>query len=416
MKMSIQPQNKRWRPAFTLIELLVVISIIAVLIALLLPAVQQAREAARRTQCRNNLKQLGLAFHNYHDVYNLLPPALWSASDFGSCDPNLHVFGEMILPYIDQGPLYNQINFSVGNYCATGVMTPGGYNTGDGPAAYGSNNGTGQTPNSSLEGNQAVCATKLPVWLCPSSVRSDNGTYAFYTSSQWGGPGSCPGWNSNTNYVYRSGGADYIATNEVRGAWVRTFHAAAPNLDVGLGDIDGVLSNNHTVGGSRNNQCCIGFRDITDGLSQTLILGECGGGNDTWVNGVKAAGTSGYPTGMITALCTPGGPGGIPANGSAGQQAGVVNYGHGWADYQQADWDFRGSYANGIKNHDSHNPVAIVINGTNYNGGTLYSFHSGGINVLLCDGSVRFLNQSMSIVTLTCLWTPAGGEPIQGDF
>src|ERR1700743_3388160 len=111
-----------WR-GFTLIELLVVIAIIAVLIALLLPAVQQAREAARRSQCKNNLKQIGLAIHNYENSFKLIPPTLWSASDFKSCDPNLHVFGEFILPYIDQQALYNQINFSVGNFCGTNVMT-----------------------------------------------------------------------------------------------------------------------------------------------------------------------------------------------------------------------------------------------------------------------------------------------------
>lgn len=108
---------------FTLIELLVVIAIIAILIALLLPAVQQAREAARRTQCRNNMKQLGLALHNYHDTHNIFPPGVVNpgtqtssnlpyTSDCVNQCRNIP-FTLLLLPYIDQAPLYNQINFSL---------------------------------------------------------------------------------------------------------------------------------------------------------------------------------------------------------------------------------------------------------------------------------------------------------------
>src|SRR5262249_10814363 len=116
-------------------ELLVVIAIIAVLIALLLPAVQAAREAARRAQCANNLKQIGIALHNYHDLVGAFPTSFWRATPaYSALRARGHSWVAMALPYIEQTPSYNSINFVVG--CAggpgnvhslmnrTGLMTP----------------------------------------------------------------------------------------------------------------------------------------------------------------------------------------------------------------------------------------------------------------------------------------------------
>src|SRR5690554_1438742 len=99
--------RQQYRSAFTLIELLVVIAIIAVLIALLLPAVQQAREAARRSQCKNNLKQIGLALHNYHDIYNTLPPGVvHKAGGLNTAGLADYGWGTFILPQLEQTALF----------------------------------------------------------------------------------------------------------------------------------------------------------------------------------------------------------------------------------------------------------------------------------------------------------------------
>jgi prepilin-type N-terminal cleavage/methylation domain-containing protein/prepilin-type processing-associated H-X9-DG protein len=108
------------RRGFTLIELLVVISIIAVLIALLLPAVQAAREAARRAQCTNNLKQLGIALHNYHSATNSLPWGSFYAGGWSDVSPHV-----MILPHLEQSQIYNAINFSL-YFSSAGMANPSG--------------------------------------------------------------------------------------------------------------------------------------------------------------------------------------------------------------------------------------------------------------------------------------------------
>ncbi len=111
------------RRGFTLVELLVVIAIIGILVALLLPAIQAAREAARRTQCKNNLKQIGLALHNYELTFKVFPPSstsgfgrgVWNYPGTGPADPNIHLhsFASLLLPYVEQENLAGEINYNV---------------------------------------------------------------------------------------------------------------------------------------------------------------------------------------------------------------------------------------------------------------------------------------------------------------
>ncbi len=114
------------RRAFTLVELLVVIAIIGILIALLLPAVQAAREAARRSQCSNNVKQLALALHNYHDSYKTFPGSAYCPfNPGGNTIQHCHNWVESILPYVEQGSAYDQIEFRIGNHQGNNTVVLG---------------------------------------------------------------------------------------------------------------------------------------------------------------------------------------------------------------------------------------------------------------------------------------------------
>jgi prepilin-type N-terminal cleavage/methylation domain-containing protein/prepilin-type processing-associated H-X9-DG protein len=123
-----------FRPAgFTLVELLVVIAVVGILIALLLPAIQAARESARRTSCTSNMRQLGVALATYHDVFGVLPAAV--ADDWGG-STQLHSWAVFILPYIEETPLYNQYDFAAGHNAAV---------------------------------NRPVVSTRVAIYCCPSS-------------------------------------------------------------------------------------------------------------------------------------------------------------------------------------------------------------------------------------------------------
>lgn len=205
------------RRGFTLIELFVVISIIAMLVALLLPAVQQAREAARRTQCRNNLKQIGLALHNYHDMANSFPPGwVYDASRAAPDAPtNCWGWSAMILPYLDQAPLYARLNLRTG---FSGGLDVGGTN--------------------SSSGLTGIEATPLAVFRCPSDLGGEqvlSGSLGPIAGMAYGGRSNYPGVNGGL------------------------FFDAPP-----IGHQGGTFGEN-----SRR-----ALRDMTDGSSNSAIVGE----------------------------------------------------------------------------------------------------------------------------------------------
>jgi prepilin-type N-terminal cleavage/methylation domain-containing protein len=224
--------SKKQARGFTLIELLVVIAIIAILISLLLPAVQQAREAARRTQCRNNLKQIGLACHNYHDVFNGFP-AGWSVD--GS-NLNLQLWTVSILPYLDQTNIYNTWSQSTPNINEGALL---GFNATD------------------LQNNFDAAVITIPAFLCPSNP-SESGSTNYGLDSNFAAVPFNVTWNSAR--------CDYSATSGIRGDFLDFY-------GVGGGTRHGVLS-----GDSWEK-----IRNITDGTTNTIMVAERSGGRTIYL-------------------------------------------------------------------------------------------------------------------------------------
>jgi prepilin-type N-terminal cleavage/methylation domain-containing protein len=221
-------KSRKWRTGFTLVELLVVIAIIGILIALLLPAVQAAREAARRSQCTNNLKQLALAMHNYHDAFKSLPSG-WLRSPDTAAGNNMNQWGwtALILPFVEQQPLHDQIKPGPNQLEVLAAALLNGTSLG-------------------------VLSQPIDVFRCPSDVGpNENSSRDQYPYSA--GPGT--GRPATSNYV---AAAD---------SWRNTDNAAAP-WACSQGQY-GTMS----VGIFRQNSDTK-FRDITDGTSNVIALGE----------------------------------------------------------------------------------------------------------------------------------------------
>ncbi len=373
------------RSGFTLIELLVVIAIIAVLISLLLPAVQSARESARRAQCVNNMKQIGLATLNFESVNGFMPPSVdylvppylpdQDPSVNGSNPlPNQENAGNFtrILPYLEQQNIYNLINFS---RCFADQVNVPPFNPNSG-SLY---SGVGQC---------SAYATSINAFICPSSPV--DGTINYYNDVySTFGDGNPPPIPSPPTEIW--GRSDYFATPGfhtsllLKLGYSAAAAAALTNTDSGV--ICDISTANPTTGLVNTPISHVRIASITDGTSNTVMIGEDAARPVGYNHSRQIYVQFGAPVdGVIN-----------PTSGGGGAWADPFTYAH-----------LAGSTADGIRGDG-----ICLVNCTSNN--EIYSFHPGGANMLFADGSVHFIKESINPLTIVALITRAGGEIISAD-
>jgi len=360
---------------FTLIELLVVIAIIAVLIALLLPAVQSAREAARRAQCVNNLKQIGLAVHNFESTNSEFPPGLGQPALLNPAGMGLGTrvgVQALILPYLEQSALYGTFNLSL-------------------------------HVNNSLE-NDTARTQQVSAFLCPSDGKGARmaGTATNAASKGAGmGQGNYYGSNGATSSQMFNMPAASYPNAETNTAFVGIFNitlnTTAPQPTASAPSPDYRKVTNKTT-----------IATITDGTSNTAMFSET----------------------RISTLPYPGAPAATP---------GEINrvYLVGWSPATDnyvppascltstSTISYRGmQYYRGdipqlcyYTHTQTPNTRNVDCGDSGFAGAHVAarSYHSGGVNTLFCDGSVKFIKDSVNIQTWRALGTRAGGEVISAD-
>src|SRR5262249_51821455 len=323
----------RCRSAFTLIELLVVIAIIAILIGLLLPAVQKVREAANRMKCTNNLKQIGLALHNHHDTLGYMPPWAW---DFNVPPPGNLIPGQtqghapltMILPYMEQENILRSTRIDLS------VIDPRNW-----PPNWGTN---------------TAAATVVSSYLCPSAPRKpiDYGPYFVSLGLPNLGP-------------FVIGATDYAAVRGYHGNFRNACATSSPappsNGSGGGAGNGGALGLKGPETGTQLTLGQMRFADITDGLSNTIVMSEDSGRHQVYTRRVPV---------------TPNAPGQV-----------------GWT-LNAAAFDYNTAiFVRGFSNDGrTRDGGCCIINCNNVR--QFYAFHSSGVNALRGDGSVQFLKES----------------------
>jgi prepilin-type N-terminal cleavage/methylation domain-containing protein/prepilin-type processing-associated H-X9-DG protein len=343
------------RSGFTLIELLVVIAIIAVLIALLLPAVQSAREAARRAACLNNLKQIGLAFHNFESTKSFFPPT-WAISTpllnppfqkvslvnrppdnippcpIGLnevCDNAIDVqsWPTLLLPYFEQAGMFNAYNM------AQSFAAPV---------------------------NTTIVGSQLNVMVCPSAPSYRTMKYSDPLTAAFYGQG----------YSVNLAAGDYAIDDGIDDGWMVNNKVPHDPGTVVFGLLKGNVIRR--------------IADATDGLSNTIMVSEDAGRPNFYIRGQQMTFGQSYPW---------------YRNGTPPVQSDEGS-GAGWADYG-SEFYTDGDGSNEHTNYSSNNEI--------------YAFHPGGANALFADGSVHFLKDTISVRSVAALVTRAGGEILSAD-
>ena len=325
------------RKGFTLIELLVVIAIIAILVALLLPAVQQARESARRTQCVNNLKQIGLALHNYHDTHKVLPP--------GNRSTLYATWALYLFPQMELTNLYQVWDFNSGVNGRTYTTAP----------------------------NLTVAQTRIPVYTCPTDISRTNVTSTTAPEIP------------HHNYAANYGNA---ALNQ------QTSYTGVQYKGSPFGNVQTDASATQT---NRPNRGCVDFAKIMDGMSSTLMISELiqGSGFSAPSRTDLRGRIIGYADGgYFTTQNTPNSP---------------------IADWENTNYCVPPVPTGSITYTNPQNPPCAQTNQFSYMQRAARSRHPGGVNSLLCDGSVRFFQNSVDLN----VWRAAGSTQdgvVLGEF
>jgi len=382
------------RQAFTLIELLVVIAIIAILIALLVPAVQKVREAAARSQCQNNLKQIGLAIHGYHGAYKFYPNLALCGAGAEDFNPGMssawahfrHTpVSVFLLPFLEQDVTFSRWNLTNPNASGTDTANPGPM---------------GDTNNS-------LASRLLPVFLCPSMRTPENPAFAGYSSYGWsrGNYRVTSGWSASVNleysgvntgapapnYGWTAGDGMFITAFEMGAnfSYIAPWKAANPG--------NPPVQNIPYLPYSKFK---MKFSGITDGLSNTFAVGELSHNlkdfTTTTVNGATVS--PGVPSSGTTAWGAT--TGDYFVDGSTNLPMNTVTGPY----YVRADAaaapDKYGYFAD------------IVAKSGQF---AWRSDHAGGCNFCFADGTVRFISQAINMNTYRALGSRNGGEAV-GDY